>query len=241
MTYPPQQPDPYGQQPGQQPAQPPQPGQFPPQGGYPQQPGQYPGQQPQPGQQTGPQPTGQPGPQQGPYQGQYAQQPGQYGQQPDPYGQQPGQYGQQPDPYGQGGYGQYGQPQKKSPMPWILAGGGLLVIGIVVTLVLVLTGGSDASTARGAAQAYLDAVTSRSAEAHNKLVCDESDKVTQSDIDKAFKGDDEVGDPKLGDVVEKGDTATATFTVTVNGKQTSPKIRLRKQGENWCVSGFGGG
>ncbi|SDK11567.1 hypothetical protein SAMN04488074_104283 [Lentzea albidocapillata subsp. violacea] len=70
MTYPPQQPGPYGQQPPQQPGygQQPQPG-------YGQQPGQY-GQQPPPG---------------------YGQQPGQYGQQPfgQPYGQ-PGGFGGPP-------------------------------------------------------------------------------------------------------------------------------------------------
>lgn len=87
---------------------------FPPQGGqYPgQQGGGFPGQQPPAGPQT-------------------------YG----GYGYPPQQgYGQQPQGYQGFGYGQ--PPKKKSPLPWIFGGlGALLVIGVVITLVVVFTGG----------------------------------------------------------------------------------------------------
>ena len=127
MTYPPQQPGPYGQQP--------QPG-----GPYGQQPPQQPGygQQPQPG--YGQQPP--PG---------YSQQPGQYGQpQQDPFGQQgpqsggfpqqgygqpqPG-YGQQPGYGGPGGFG--GPPPKKSKTG--------LIIGVVIGVLVLVGGGITAA------------------------------------------------------------------------------------------------
>ncbi|GLY51618.1 hypothetical protein [Lentzea sp. NBRC 102530] len=124
MTYPPQQPGPYGQGP-QQPGH----GQQPPQPGY--------GQQPPPGygQQQPQGPYGRPG-QQGPPSGGFPQQqPGPYGQpQQDPYGR-PGQYGQ-PQGYSQpGGFG--GPPPKKSNTG--------LVIGVVVGVLVLVGGGVTAA------------------------------------------------------------------------------------------------
>ncbi|MFC7342703.1 hypothetical protein [Saccharopolyspora griseoalba] len=91
------------------------------------------------GQQTGQQPGSQPFPQQG------VQYPG-----PQQGGGFPGQQPQAYAGYGyppQQGFAQqypgYGQPpKKKSPLPWIFGGlGALLVIGVVITLVVVFTGG----------------------------------------------------------------------------------------------------
>ncbi|MET9230828.1 hypothetical protein [Lentzea sp. NPDC003310] len=145
MTYPPQQPGPYGQQPqpggpyGQQPPQQPGHGQQPQPGyGQPQQPGygQQPGQYGQPQQdpfgQQGPQSGGFPQPgQPGPY-----GQPGQYGQQPGqpPYGQQP--YGQQP--FGQPGPGGFGGPPPKKSNTG-------LIIGVVVGVLVLVGGGVTAA------------------------------------------------------------------------------------------------
>lgn len=113
MTYPPQQPGPYG--PGS-------PGQ-PPSGGFPGQ--QPPGYGPPPGRQTpqGP-PPGQYGPPQGP--GQYGPAPGQAHYGPGPHGT--AQFGQ-PDPWGQsGGFDGREPPKKKTG----------LIIGIVAAVVLLL-------------------------------------------------------------------------------------------------------
>jgi hypothetical protein len=154
MTYPPQQPpqgDPYDQRPpggdpyGQQQ-----------QVGYgqPGQPGWPPGQpgpgQPGPGQpgQPGPGQPGQPGP--GPQAG-YG--PGQgYGAQPDQqFGTPPGGFGQPP------GYGPPGPPeQKKSPLPWILGGVGVLVvIALAIGAFVFFNGGAD-NDPRVVAQTVVD-------------------------------------------------------------------------------------
>ncbi|MGW4207370.1 hypothetical protein ACWEIJ_05230 [Lentzea sp. NPDC004789] len=137
MTYPPQQPGPYGQQP--------QPG-----GPYGQQPPQQPGygQQPQPG-------YGQP------QQPGYGQQPGSYGPpQQDPFGQQGPQSGGfpqqgygQPGPYGQQpGYGGFGGPPPKKSKTGLIIGviiGVLVLVGGGITAAVLLSGkkSSDTSTA----------------------------------------------------------------------------------------------
>ncbi|MGW7539184.1 hypothetical protein [Amycolatopsis sp. NPDC054798] len=155
MTYPPQQPGGYGQQPnpyGQQPGGQPQYGQ-PQQGGWNQG-----GQQPQSGGFPAPGP-GAPGPG-GPYQGGYPQQGGspQYGQQPDQFGQfgqqpgqqpgQPGQFGQPGGQFGQqpggqfGGFGEEPPKKKKTGLIVGLAIGAVVVLGGATGLVIWLNSDS---------------------------------------------------------------------------------------------------
>jgi hypothetical protein len=216
MTYPPQQPGPYGGQPpgygqqpgpGQQPGGYPQQGGYPPQGGYPQ-PGAYP--------QSGPQPV---------------QQPGGYGAPPQ-YGQQP-QYGQ-PGPYGP----QYGPP-KKSPLPWILAGGGVLVIAVVVVLILVLSGGSDTSSPQGIADSIVKAINDKDADAAKKLFCDPGSVSKSVDISTIPK--DMKATAKVQKAEANGDTGTVQIlmTLTISGQtQDLPlSFDIKKNGDGWCVSG----
>jgi hypothetical protein len=120
VTYPPQQPGPYGEQP-----QTPPPGSYPPPVGYPQQPGAYPppaGYQ-QPGYQ-------QPGYQQPGYPEQPGQQPG-YPPQgfPPPGGPQPG--GPQFQQFQQGGPGGV-PPRRNKALPWLLGVGVLVVVVVLV-------------------------------------------------------------------------------------------------------------
>jgi len=245
MSVPPQQPGPYGQQPdpyGQQP------GQFGQQPGYGQQPGGYP--PPPPGVPQG----GQPQPGYGPPPGAYGQppqgQPG-YGQQP--YGQQ-GQFGQ--PQYGQpGGFPPpYGAPKKKSPLPWILAGGGAVAIGVVVVLLLTLGGGSPKSTAETVV-AQLNKGSSVDIDAIRKVTC-------QKDLSKMddFKKDLEKIDPSkvddkfknikptytLGEVTESGDTAEAKVELKYSNvpedmkdfiKDRSDTLKMIKEDGDWKVCG----
>ncbi|WP_162834626.1 hypothetical protein [Amycolatopsis circi] len=151
MTYPPQQPGGYGQQPnpyGQQPG-----GQQP--YGQPQQGGWNQGGQPPQGPQSGgfPSAPGPGGPGQGPYQGGYQQAggPQQYGQQPDQfgqYGQQPDRFGQPGGPFGQqpggqfGGFGEEPPKKKKTGLIVGIAIGAVVVLGGATGLVIWLTGDS---------------------------------------------------------------------------------------------------
>ncbi|TDP92173.1 hypothetical protein [Labedaea rhizosphaerae] len=196
--------------------------------------------------------------------GPYGQQPGYGGQQPygqQPYGQQPGGYPQSggypqqgypqsgPQPQqgyqqagGYGGYpGGYGQPPKKSPMPWILGIGGAVVVAVVVVLIIVLSGGGsgDTSSPNGVAQAAVDAINNKDADAANKLSCKSGGSVEDSskaleelknaDVHASLKGDPQVN----------GDTATATVNmdVTYQGHHINQDLELsmKKNGDSWCV------
>ncbi|MCI2418464.1 DUF2076 domain-containing protein [Saccharopolyspora sp. K220] len=236
MTYPPQQPPGqggWGQQPG---------GHYPPSG--PQQPGgAYPpsGGQPQPGygQQGYPQPGGgypQSGPQ--PQQG--------YGQQP-PYPPQGGGYGQP-------GFGAE-PPKKKSPLPWILGGvGGLVVIGVVIALIVVFTGGPG--DPRNTAQDLVDKMNSKDFAGLATLSCEKEKAKLQESLDQLQgKGNleelKEIGlteadiqkllegvkfNVKLGEVKDNGDeTATAkisgelTMTGEIMGQQLNESQPLDEE------------
>lgn len=220
MSVPPQQPGPYGQQPGQFGQQP---GQFGQQPGYGQQPGGYP-----------PPPQGFP---QGGQQPGYGAPPGGYGQPGQPVPGQPGPpgqpgYGQQPygpqGQFNQPGYGQpggfgdpYGPPRKKSPLPWILAGAGVLVIGVVAVLIFTL-GGSN-GTPQDAAAGYVGAINGRDFDKLRSLTCAEK----QGSVDDIKKATDpgafaaelekELEDlpPELREQVEKIQEAAKDIKVSV--------------------------
>jgi hypothetical protein len=206
-----QPPGPYGQQPGYGGQQP-----------YGQQPGGYPqsGGYPQQGYpQSGPQPQ-QGYPQQG-YQQQGYQQPGGYGGYP----------------------GGYGGPPKKSPMPWILGGAGVVVVAVVVVLIIVLSGGGsgDTTSPNGVAQAAVDAINGKNAEAANNLMCT---KGSSSDVNEISELKDvEVHASLKGDPQVNGDTATATISmdVTYKGQNINQDIELsmKKNGSDWCVQNIG--
>ncbi|MGW6444526.1 Rv0361 family membrane protein [Lentzea sp. NPDC055074] len=258
MTYPPQQPGPYGQQPGH--GQQPQPG--------------Y-GQQPPPGhgQQYGqPQqnPFGQQGPQSGgfPQQGQYGQQQGQYGQQPGQYGQQPpGQQGQQPygqQPYGQpGGFG--GPPPKKSNTGLIVGVvvGVLVLVGGGITAAVLFAGGNssdsstsapdsgagggDAAEVKNVAKEYF--AINNDIDKASKLACKEvideakelQEKFKQlpAEQQKAAEELSKTLKPKVtvGDATVSGDQATVKVKIEMSysgqSKVTDTEVKFKKISGDW--------
>ncbi|HVK21736.1 MAG TPA: hypothetical protein VM677_10295 [Actinokineospora sp.] len=180
-----------------------------PQQGYPQQGAPQPGYQQQPGY-----PQQQPGyPQQGGYQQQQFGQP-----QPGGYPQQ--QFGGQPP---------YGAPAQRSKLPWILAGAGVLVIGVVLVLVFTLTGGG----ARGVVEDYVAAIEAHDANALNGLACDKSHPVPQEIFEK--NKDRIPTNLKIVSVVENGDSAEAKVEMTISGKQRTEDLELRKKDGDWCM------
>lgn len=207
MTYPPPPPDPYGGQPPHPPHR----------GGYPQQPSWYPQ-----GVHGGP-----------------VQPPDQFGQ-ANPYGGQPG-YGPPPGHGGppQPAYGQppYGPPpgpppRGRGPLPWVLAGVGVLVIGITVTLILVLTGGTSP---KGVAEAFARALQSRDVDAINALVCDPDDRLDRRDVERDGPEDGPT-DVKVVEVREEGETATVRLSAQVDGREQVAVMILGKRDDEWCVS-----
>ncbi len=51
--------------------------------------------------------------------------------------------------------------KRRARMPWILAGGGVVVVAVVVVLIIVLTGGSDSSSPEGVAERRSTAVNDK--------------------------------------------------------------------------------
>jgi hypothetical protein len=249
MSVPPQQPGPYGQQPGGFGQQP---GQFGPQQGFGGQPGGFP-----------PPPQGFPqGGQQQPYgppQGGFPPpgQPGAPGQGPQPYGP-PGQFGQ--PGYGQpGGFGDpYGAPRKKSALPWILGGVGVVVIAVVAVLLVTLTGGSSPKDTAASYVALLNKNSESDADADSfrKLLCKGDQSKFDELRDKAKSpageaGESELKDIKaqhtLGEVTENGDKATAKAKVAYSNVPSEYKefikdkdytIDMVKEDGDWKVCGM---
>ena len=259
MSVPPQQPGPYGQQPGPYGQQPDGFGQQP--GGYPGQPGQpgpppgY-GQQPGypqtggfPGQQPGGMP-GQPQPGYGPPSGGFPpQQPGGYPQQPGYPGQpgMPGQPGQPGQPFQQGGYpgfpGGPGGPTKKKALPWLLAGGGVVVIGVVVALLFVFGvfgGKGSTSSPDQLAAAVADVINTQNVSEAASISCNGAPSVNNSSDLQQLKNS-KVKATVTGSAQVNGSKATALIhlnfqqsghTIDANGTVT-----MQQQSGKWCVSG----
>ncbi|GAB3483344.1 hypothetical protein [Amycolatopsis cihanbeyliensis] len=253
MTYPPQQPgpygrpDPYGQQgPYGQPPQPaprPQPG-----GGHPYPPqGQPPYGQPYPTQQFGqPDPYGQ-------------QQPGY-----DPYGQQPGGY-----PGGPGGP----PPKKKTGLIAGLAIAGVLVIGGAAALIIWLTGkddgtsdaddpaaappgtstaapptnqpgpsqdtatpeaGGDAQVTAQLAENYASALTSGQSGNLAPMACKKPTEEQAARFDAAARIEKAVFTVKQPPTVQ-GSSATGIMTGKSPREQKDFPFKLKKQGDQWCA------
>jgi hypothetical protein len=163
--------------------------------------------------------------------------------------QQPqfGGYGQQPGGYPGGGYP---QPPKKSPLPWILGGGGLLVV-LVVVLVVVMShgggvGGGSGSDPKTVAQAYVNAVNSKSTSGMTDLVCPSDLAKVQQMATNAPKvpGNIKVDmTATLGTVTVTGNKATANITLnmTVNGQHSSlpAPLPLQKNSDGqWQICGI---
>lgn len=243
MTYPPQQPGPYGshdpnqgpwgQQQGGYPQSGPQPG-YP--GAYPQSGSQpaYPGYppsdpQPQPGYPGSPQQFGQPGgtPQFGQSDGtQQFGQPGPWGSQP---GGQPGFYGYPGDPGSV-------PPKKKTGLIVGAVVGAVLLIGGGVTAVLLLTGASDPHASPEALQtAVIDAYNTKSAQKFVPLTCQPpspSDLQTlQSILDKIPSGV-VYSSSKAPEVTGN----SGKLTLRASGRSQDFPMSISGPDGHWCLS-----
>lgn len=214
-----------------------------PQGPYQQYPGQN--QPPGGGYPGGPGGPGGPGPQPG----------GGYGPPPGP---PPGV-----DPYGDSG-------GKKSKLPWILGGVGLLVAaGVAVVLIFVLGGGgASAGSPTELADDVVKAMNERDAEGLAEMGCEgssaESKEKVQEGLDQLDLSKnpnipaqvrDLVKDIKIsftrGKVQESGETATADIQTKfdnvpaqLEGQIPAPTLKLQMKDEGgWCATdmGVGGG
>jgi hypothetical protein len=139
------------------------------------------------------------------------------------------------------------QQQRRSRAPWITAGVAVLVVAVIVTLVVSLSGNNDDDNdpdgPTGVANAVVDALNAKNADAMSTLMCQpripvlletiqaQSDKV---ETHATLKGFVTVGD----------DSATAIITIrtTYQGKDVDQDVKLsmNKQSSTWCADIFSG-
>jgi len=243
VTYPPQQPGPYDPQGGGYPQQ--QPGGYPanPQSGGFQQPGTGGFQQPGTGgfQQPG--------------MGGYPPAGGGFDQQ-QPGGAYPPGTGGFQQPYGTGGFQQPGMggfqpgypggmgPQKKSALPWILTGGGVLAVGVVVLLLFVFGvfgggGGSsvDQSNPKTVAQAFVTAENNKDGATLKTLMCSEPTptNVPTGSVPTGSVPNVSVQFSMQGDPTVSGNSATFKVNETINGSTLAATFKMNNNNGTWCV------
>lgn len=156
---------------------------------------------------------------------------------------QPGPYGQ---PHGQPGPGGFGPPpKKKSPLPWILGGLGVLVaLAIVITLVVSLAGGPG--DPRPTAQAGVDKIKAKDFAGLAAMTC-ERQKGRSNDLDPMAELREHMSeqqaqqlldrvrfDVRLDDVEDHGDdTATARMSgrmsMSILGSSTTKELGSNSQ------------
>lgn len=169
------------------------------------------------------------------------------------YGQPPGGYGQPPGGYPPAQYGGpgFGGPPKKSALPWLLGGGGVVSLALIV----VLGGGFlwpgwfkgsgsgvDQSDPQSVAKRVATVVTNKDAAGIREIDCDPSSSDTSVldgvSVHAELKGDAEVS----------GDTATASYALSIHGTADGHKVdeddvpfqaTLKKNDGKWCVDDFG--
>lgn len=234
MSYPPQQPGPYGPQ-----------GPYGPGG---QQPGGY-GQQPRPGQYG---PAGDHFGQQPPAPGGYSTAPGGYGPpggygSPGGYGTAPGGFG--PPPGGPGGFGNVpgGPPPRRGKTGlWLGVGGGAVVVVAALLITGLVAPGwmLGGNSPRDVAQAVADAFNTRNFQELRDVACGGTDN---DDIDtlqqQVQKLNITVNVTLTGDPRVDGDTATQRADVAVHGgpkdgNRTVFVVTMEKQDGAWCARGL---
>lgn len=163
---------------------------------------------------------------------------------PNPYGQQPNygppQGGYPPQGYyPQGGYPPMTPPPRKSPLPWILGGAGVVVVALAVVLVLVLTGdddgpAADQSSVRSTADAMISGVENKDVRAINAVLCEKvpEDQIAKAE-ERAKSDNEEAPDLTITDIEENGDTATVTIDA---GSKGGGEMKLKSVDGSWCVT-----
>lgn len=158
---------------------------------------------------------------------------------------QPAQYG----PYWQPGHG---APRRRNTAAWVVLGGGLFVVGLVVTMVFVLTSGPDRDTPEGVAEAVADAFNDHDFEELTTLSCADDKEDVADTVDMLTGYGSQFGaTAKVDDVDTVGDRAVAELTLTYTmvpkeldgvievGATEDVDLALSSEKGEWCLSDIG--
>jgi hypothetical protein len=159
-----------------------------------------------------------------------------------PAGSRPAQYGPPA----------YGYPQRRgNTMAWTVLGGGLLVVGMILTLVIVLNSGPDTDTPEGVAQAVAEAFNDHDFEELTTLSCEKDDLADTVEVLTGY-GSEFGATAEVDDVDTMGDSAVAELTLTYTavpdeldgvlavGDIEDVELGLTARNGAWCVSRFSG-
>ncbi|MGH3758875.1 hypothetical protein [Actinophytocola sp.] len=138
-------------------------------------------------------------------------------------------------------------------MPWILAGGGAVVVAVAVVLIFVLTSGSSGSP-QDLAESAVEALNNKDAQTLDDLACEsaKSGSVDAGDFEGQLPGGVEIKF-ELGSVEESGSEARADVKISFSGDlpEGLPESSLNTTADlvmadesGWCLKDFqpaGGG
>jgi hypothetical protein len=138
------------------------------------------------------------------------------------------------------------EPKKNKALPWILAGGGVVVVGVVVVLLFVfgVFGGGSGSTSSpdSVAQAVADALNSKDSAKAAAVSCDSKTSPTDN-ADLQMLKSYQITASVSGKASVSGNSATARIhlnfkeqghTVDIDGVLT-----MQQQSGKWCVPSTG--
>ena len=140
-------------------------------------------------------------------------------------------------------------PSGSSKLPWIVGAAAMVLVLVVVGLVLLLRGGSDAGDPESTARSFVEAAKEGDCEAFTELTTRHFQDTygrCSGDVDTtAFLGSDIVtisDDVTITD--ETDDTATADVDVSAMGFTVPLQLLLVREGDAWLVdevtvAGFG--
>jgi hypothetical protein len=151
------------------------------------------------------------------------------------------------DPRQQGPQPQLGHTPRRSRAPWITAGVAVLVVVVIVILVVSLSGHNDDDNdpdgPTGVANAVVDALNAKDADAMSTLMCQPRIPVLLETI-QAQSDKVETRATLKGFATVGNDTATAIITIrtTYQGKDVDQDVELsmNKQRSTWCADIFSG-
>lgn len=127
--------------------------------------------------------------------------------------------------------------RRRSPLPWILLGGGVWVVAGIVVLVVVLTGGSDAGSGpRDVAAKAAAAIGDNDIDRLRDLACDnDDDDDVIEDVGLFSRG--RVESARAGAVLDEDDE-DVLIRLEIDyddGSTRSPKLEIERESGNWCV------
>jgi hypothetical protein len=164
------------------------------------------------------------------------------------------QHGPQPTPYGPHWQPGYGSPRRRNTAAWVVLGGGLLVVGLVLTLVFTLTSGPDRDTPEGVAEAVADVFNDHDFEELTTLSCADDKETVAETVDMLTGFGSEFGATATVDDVDPvgDDRAVAelmlTYTKVPNelrgvldvGDKEDVNLELAEENGEWCLASFSG-